>query len=101
MAVGFVFLFSFYPKMQILRYITPGDGAVCLVAALGLWFLLSQAQRRLPRLDYAALVAIAVLGVAAGLVRDYGIFNRVAMQADIPELGAALIRDSAVSPVTR
>lgn len=101
MAVGFVFLFSFYPKMQILRYITPGDGAVCLVAALGLWFLLSQAQRRLPRLDYAALVAIAVLGVAEGLVRDYGIFNRVAMQADIPELGAALIRDSAVSPVTR
>ncbi len=94
MAVGFAVLFTFYPKMQILRYLTPGDGAICLVAALGLWALLWQAQRHLARIEYAAFVGIVAVAVAASMIRDYGVFNKIAMQAQIPELGAALIRSA-------
>ena len=92
MAVGFVCLFSVIPRAQTLRYVTPGDGAICLVAALGLWSLLSAANRYLARLEYGVLLAFVMLGVVLSMVRDYQVFDKVAMRAGIPELGAALIR---------
>ena len=94
MAVGFVCLFSFSPRLQSLRYVTPGDGAICLVAALGLWMLLSQARKYLPTVDYGVLLALVVVGFVSSMVRDYQVFDKVAMRAGIPELGAALIRSA-------
>jgi hypothetical protein len=94
MAFGFVAMFSFVQGMEVLRFITPGQGAVCLVAAIGLWSLMSLAQRNLSRLEYRGLVALVAAGFMISMVRDYGVFNKVAMQAQIPELGAALIRSA-------
>jgi len=94
MGYGFIGLFSLYPKMQILRYITPGDGAMCLLAGIALWYLLAQARPRLAGLEYAALLAVAAAGIVIGGLRDYRAFDRVAMQAGVPDLGAPLIREA-------
>jgi hypothetical protein len=92
LAIGFVSMFAFFPGMEVLRFITPGQGAACLVAALGLWMLLSFARTRLEPSEFAALAVLVALGFAISMVRDYGVFTRIVTQARIPELGAAQIR---------
>lgn len=94
MAFGFAAMFSFVQGMEVLRFITPGQGAVCLVAAIGAWCLLSLAQEHLSRIEFRGLAALVAVGFAVSMIRDYGVFNKVAMQAQIPELGAALIRSA-------
>jgi hypothetical protein len=76
--------------MQILRYITPGNGAVCLLAALAIWYLLARSKSLLAPLEYAALLTLVALGILIAGVRDYRIFDRAAV---VPDMGAPLIRE--------
>jgi hypothetical protein len=94
MAIGFTAMFTFFPGMEVLRFITPGQGAVCLIAGVGLWCLLSLAQKRLARVEFGLLLAFVIAGMLQSMVRDYQVFDKVTIQAGIPELGAALIRSA-------
>jgi len=94
MAIGFVCLFTFFPGMEVLRFITPGQGAICLVAGIGLWNFLSIVRPHLVRIEYSALLVLVAGGVVWSMVRDYAVFHRVEMAGGIPELGAALIRSA-------
>lgn len=94
MAGGFTIMFSVVPKMQILRFVTPGDGAICIVGGVGLWCFMVFARRILSRVEYALLTVLVTAGFLGSMVRDYGAFDKVAMHAAIPELGAELIRSA-------
>jgi hypothetical protein len=91
-AIGFVCLFSLLHGWASVRYLTPGQGAACLVAAIGVWAVLSFLQERLARTEYAAVVALVIIGFIIGGVRDYRVFEKVGMNPLVPELGPALIR---------
>lgn len=92
MAFGFTALFSFFPGMEVLRFITPGQGAVCLLGGIALWSLLALAKPRLSAAEYGALLCLVAAGVAIGMVRDTQVFDQVAIRAGTPELGAIQIR---------
>jgi hypothetical protein len=94
MAVGFAAMFAFFSGMQVVRFLTPGDGAICLAGGVGLCFLMSMVRPRLGRNEYGFLVGLAAAALLCGMVRDYRVFDRVAMQVGIPELGAIQIRSA-------
>ncbi len=92
MAVGFLTMFTFFSGMQVLRFITPGEGAVCLLGGVGFYCLISRASLHLSPIEFAFLLAVAVVGVMSGMVRDYRVFDKVAIEVGTPELGAIQIR---------
>lgn len=90
--LGFVSLASFVPNLQYLRIISPVAGSYCLLAGLGLWFLLSMADRTMGRFtQYAAALAIAVAILVAG-IHDYRSFTNVVVRSGMEELSVFGIR---------
>jgi hypothetical protein len=71
MTLGFIAFCGFVPGMQNLRYIAPADGAYCLLAGIGLWYLMSRAQKSWTALRYRALLVVAIAIAALDLARDY------------------------------
>ncbi|MGC9969479.1 MAG: hypothetical protein ABSE56_02695 [Bryobacteraceae bacterium] len=76
-ALGFVAFASFVPNFQYLRIISPADGTYCLLAGLGLWYLLSLARGGLSVSDYRALVVLVTVGIVIAVARDYRAFRAV------------------------
>lgn len=91
MTASFVGVSSFVPGMQNLRYIGPADGAYCLLAGVGLWSVMSLAQRRLPRPRYRSLLIIAVAIVALDLLRDNETFRSVVLRSGMEDMPAKWI----------
>jgi hypothetical protein len=81
-AVGFVALASFGPSFQYLRIISPADGTYCLLAGLGLWYLLSLARRGVPASGHRALLVLITVAVAIGAARDYRTFRSLTGAGD-------------------
>jgi hypothetical protein len=94
MAVGFVCMFGFFSGMQVLRFITPGQGASCLLAGIGLAALLATAQPYLAKIEYRGLLAMVVVGFLFSMARDYSVFTKAGSANGIPELGAILVRSA-------
>ena len=98
MAVSFTAMFSITPKMQILRFLTPGDGSICLVAGVGFWYMMTFARRRLARVEYCVLLVLVAGGFLGSMARDHAVFNKLAKRAGVSdtssetELGAEQIR---------
>ncbi|MGA2328522.1 MAG: hypothetical protein ABSH05_19775 [Bryobacteraceae bacterium] len=82
-AVGFVALASFGPSFQYLRIISPADGAYCLLAGLGLWYLLWLARRGVPASGHRALLVLITVAVAISAARDYRTFRSLTGAGDL------------------
>jgi 4-amino-4-deoxy-L-arabinose transferase-like glycosyltransferase len=91
--LGFVLFCTFFPYMQDLRYITPANGAYCLVAGVGLCHILALAQRTLPELGRHAALAMSIGVVALGLINDYGIHTSVVVGSGMQDLPVGPIRE--------
>jgi 4-amino-4-deoxy-L-arabinose transferase-like glycosyltransferase len=90
--LGFVAFASFVPGMQNLRYICPASGAYCLLAGLGLWYLVSLARQSLPATAARTVFLLAVVAVVIGAVRDYRAFSSVVVASGMQDLPVAWIR---------
>lgn len=91
--LGFFAFSTFVPNFQYLRIIGPADGAYCLLAGLGLWYLLSLARGILPESDYKALLVLAVVGIAIAAARDYNTFRTLA-GSHMEDFAVRSIRDA-------
>jgi hypothetical protein len=89
--LGFLSFSSFVPNYQYLRIFSPADGPYCLLAGLGLWFLLSLARGTLSVSDCKVVLVLVVVTVATGAARDYRTFRSV---VGLGELAVRLIRDA-------
>jgi ABC-type Na+ efflux pump permease subunit len=90
--LGFVAFASFVPNFQYLRIIGPADGPYCLLAGLGLWYLLSLARGTLPESDYRALVVLVAVGIAIAAARDYHTFRSL-VDSGMEDFAVRFIRD--------
>jgi hypothetical protein len=95
--LGFVSFASLYPNLQYLRIISPASGSYCLLAGVGLWFLLSLARGYIARFSRATLPLHAA-GLAAGVailiaaIHDYRSFTDVVVRSNMEELSVSGIR---------
>jgi len=94
-ALGFIFFAGFFPTMQSLRYITPANGAYCLIAALGLCYLLGLAKQALPALLSVSIILASVGMIAITMVTDYETFTSVVVRSGMQDLAAGPIRQRA------
>jgi 4-amino-4-deoxy-L-arabinose transferase-like glycosyltransferase len=90
--LGFIAFASFVPNFQYLRIVSPADGPYCLLAGLGLWYLLSLARGTLPEADYRALVVLAAVGIAIAAARDYHTF-RALVDSRMGDFAVRFIRE--------
>ena len=88
----FVLFFAVFPLMQNLRYLSPSNGAFCLLAGIGFCYLMSLAQGRLSVAGYNSVVAVSIVVVMIALVRDYGTFHSVVVQRGVLDLAVKMIR---------
>ena len=95
LALGFVSFAGFFPYMQSLRFITPANGAYCLIAALGLCYLLGLAKENLPALLSAAVFLIAIGTILVTSANDYDTFKSVVVRSGMQDLAAVPIRQRA------
>jgi 4-amino-4-deoxy-L-arabinose transferase-like glycosyltransferase len=91
MMLGFAAFAGFFPYMQNLRYVTPANGAYCLIAGVGLCYLLDL-SRQLPTLDRSVALLAAVGITAISLVGDYNTFTSVVVRSGILDLPVGPIR---------
>ena len=90
--LGFVCFASFVPHLQYLRIVSPAAGSYCLLAGVGLWFLLSMAHRLMGKFgQYAAALALGVAILVAG-IHDYRSFTNVVVRSGMEELSVFGIR---------
>src|SRR6185295_11838960 len=90
--LGFVSFASFYPNLQYLRIISPASGAYCLLAGLGLWFLVSLVRASTAgSIQYGAAVAVGTAILVAGIY-DYQSFTKVVVRSGMEELSVYGIR---------
>lgn len=90
--VSFIALASFVPNFQYLRIVSPADGPYCLLAGLGLWYLLSLARAALSVADFKALIVLAIVAVAISSARDYRTFRSVVVRSGMQDLTVRSIR---------
>jgi 4-amino-4-deoxy-L-arabinose transferase-like glycosyltransferase len=90
--LGFFAFSAFVPNFQYLRIIGPADGPYCLLAGLGLWYLLSLARGTLPESDYRALVVLVAVGIAIAAARDYHTFRSL-VDSGMEDFAVRFIRD--------
>ena len=88
LSAAFVLFSAGYPLMQNLRYLSPANGAWCLLAAIGFWQLVALVKQSSMRWALAAVVVLA-------LFRDYALFNSAIVQPGIVDLAVKLIRKHA------
>ena len=93
LALGFVAFASFVPGMQNLRYICPANGAICLLAGLGIWYAMALARQALPGTGAQVVFVLGVLAVGIGAMRDYRAFTSVAASG-MQDLPAAWVRQN-------
>jgi len=89
---AFVFFASGYPLMQNLRYLSPANGAFCLLAGIGFWYLMNLAQQRLQKTAYQRVLVVSIVVVLIGLFHDYATFNSTVVQPGILDLSVKLLQ---------
>ncbi len=93
--LGFVSFASFVPHLQYLRIMSPAAGSYCLLAGVGLWFLLSMVLRSIGSMgkpaQYAAALAVGT-GILAAGIHDYRSFTNVVVRSGMEELSVFGIR---------
>jgi 4-amino-4-deoxy-L-arabinose transferase-like glycosyltransferase len=90
--LGFVLFCMFFPYMQDLRYITPANGAYCLVAGVGLCYILALARQTLPEFGRHAALAVSIGIVAISLINDYSTHTSVVVGSGMQDLPVGPIR---------
>jgi 4-amino-4-deoxy-L-arabinose transferase-like glycosyltransferase len=92
---GFVSFASFVPNLQYLRIMSPAAGPYCLLAGLGLSFLLSMTRASIVSMgriaQHAATLAVGICIVVAG-IHDYRAFTNVVVRSGMEELSVFGIR---------
>jgi 4-amino-4-deoxy-L-arabinose transferase-like glycosyltransferase len=92
--LSFLAFVGFFPGMQELRILSPATGAYCLLAATGVYYLISIARRKLSELAFIALVLVAaVLGVTS-LVGEYRIFTSAVVATGMQDLPVLWLRQA-------
>lgn len=90
--LGFVSFASFVPNLQYLRIVSPVAGSYCLLAGVGLWFLLSMTRTLLGRpAQHAAALTVGAAILIAG-IHDYRSFTNVVVRSGMEELSVFGIR---------
>ncbi|HYL75441.1 MAG TPA: hypothetical protein VEU96_14610 [Bryobacteraceae bacterium] len=92
MTLGFVGLAAFGPNFQFLRVISPADGTYCLLAAIGLWYLVALARHALPGFPRHAITGVAIGAVLLAGLHDYDAFTKVVVASGMEELAVSGIR---------
>jgi 4-amino-4-deoxy-L-arabinose transferase-like glycosyltransferase len=92
MTLGFIGLAAFVPNLQYLRIISPSDGTYCLLAAIGLWYLVALARHALPGFPRHGITGLAILAVVLAGLRDYDAFTKVVAASGMEELAVSGIR---------
>lgn len=91
MTALFMLLGSFGPQLQNLRVISPSNGPYCLLAGLGLWWLLSSAAAYIR--DYRAVLIVALLCLAVEGAHDYRAFTNIVVRSGMQDLAVTGIRE--------
>jgi hypothetical protein len=85
LVTSYVAFASVVPGMQNLRYICPADGALAMLAALGLALPLRWLQRRWAGLRSGLVTTAAALLLVVGLAHEYQVFaSRLLRIGDVP-----------------
>src|SRR5205085_25274 len=82
----------FGPALMTLRRLGPVDGPYSLLAAFGLWTLISHARRLLSPGEYPALLSLAVLAVIVEGVRNFGTYESVVVRSGMEDLALSGFR---------
>lgn len=90
MTAVFFGLVSFGPNLQNLRYISPVNATYCLLAGLGLWYVLSLARTVLRRDSAVALLAVICLVFET--LGNYHAFTQVVVGSGMQDLAVGGIR---------
>jgi len=89
---AFVLFSSGYPLMQNLRYLSPANGAFCLLAGIGFCYLMNLARQRFQKTAYQRVLSVSVLVVMIGLFHDYITFHSTVVQPGILDLSVKLMQ---------
>lgn len=81
------------PHWLNLRYVSVAFGCYCLVAALGLWFVVSLVLNRIKASDRKALAAMLGLVAAGGAIADYARFERWFVRDGTADLSVKMVLD--------
>jgi 4-amino-4-deoxy-L-arabinose transferase-like glycosyltransferase len=92
MVLGFAVFAGFFPYMQNLRYITPANGANCLIAGVGLCYLLGLSRQHLPALANGVVFLVVIATIAVTIVGDYNTFTSVVVRSGMQDLAVVPIR---------
>jgi hypothetical protein len=93
MALTFILIASLGPRLQYLRLTSPAEGAYCLLAGLGIWWLFSAARSLSPAAG-RLLVPLLVAAMLIEAVVDYRSFTEAIVKPDLQDLSVKYIRDA-------
>jgi len=92
MTAVFMLLGSFGPQLQNLRVISPSNGTYCLLAGLGLWWLMASAAALVH--DYRVVLIVTLLCITIEGVRDYRAFTNIVVRSGMQDLAVTAIRQA-------
>lgn len=86
MLVVFFSFASFAGNWKYLRAVAPADGSYCLMAGLGLWWLMVWIKQFLSPAEFRTAVGIVVLVVAVAAARDLQVLQSTVVDTGMQEL---------------
>jgi tetratricopeptide (TPR) repeat protein len=93
LTLGFVAASAFGPNLEYLRIMAPANPSYCLLAAIGVRYLLLESESWLRGKAYPALLALLPLVFVLTSLRDYSLYVDVVVRSGMQDLAVRWLLD--------